>query len=162
MKPERVKMGVQGVAMDANDSTPVIILKETEGLRSLPVMVGPAEASAIIMELEGLKPSRPMTHDLIISFFATHGFRITETHLFGSAGDSYLARIRYRRGFMRYEMELRPSDCIALAVRSGAPLFVDDFLLRSAPALNYFGLKEADEKREIYYVEPEWRPRQSV
>jgi uncharacterized protein len=162
MKPERVKLGVQGVAMDPGDSTPVIILKEVGGLRSLPVMVGPAEASAIIMELEGLKPVRPMTHDLIIKLFAAHGFRITEARLFGASGDSYLARIHYRRGLARFRMDLRPSDCIALAVRSGAPLYADGSLLRSAPALNYFGLHEADERREIYYVEPEWRPRQSL
>jgi len=155
-------MGVQGVAMDSSDSTPVIILKEIGGRKSLPVMVGPAEASVIIMELEGLKPSRPMTHDLILKLLSTHGFKITEANLFGSSGDSYLARIRYRHGPMRYEMEVRPSDCIALAVRSGAPLWVEDSLVRSAPALNYLGLQEADDKREIYYVEPEWRPRQSV
>lgn len=155
-------MTVQGVAMDANDSTPVIILSEEGGRRSLPVLVGPSEASAIIMELEGLKPARPMTHDLIIKLMGAHGFRIVEARIFGASGDSYLARISYRRGLSRYRIEMRPSDCIALAVRSGSPIWVDEFLVRSAPAINYLGLKEAEAKREIYYVEPDWRPRQSL
>lgn len=162
MKSVIVKMGVQGVAMDANDSTPVIILREIGGQRSLPVLVGPSEASAIIMELDGLRPARPMTHDLIINLLRAHGFRIAEARIFGASGESYLARIDYRRGLKRYSLDLRPSDCIALAVRSGVPVRVDDFLIRSAPAINYLGLKEAETKREIYYVQPDWRPRQSL
>ncbi len=149
--------------MDANDSTPVVILRELgEGDSSLPVMVGPAEASSIIMELDGLKPPRPLTHDLIVKLLLTHGFVFLETYIYGASGDTYLGKIRYSRGSYRYSMEVRPSDGIALAVRFKAPIYVEESLIRSAPAINYLGLKEADSSREIYYLEPEWRPSQTL
>jgi bifunctional DNase/RNase len=162
MKTARVKMGVRGVAMDANDSTPIVILREVGGDKALPVVVGPAEASSIIIELDGLKPPRPLTHDLIVSLLDAHGFTFLETYIYQADGDSYLARIRYRKGAARYEMDVRPSDGIALAVRAKSPIWVEDDLIRSAPAINYLGLRDADERREIYYMDPEWRPRQSL
>jgi bifunctional DNase/RNase len=128
------------------------MLKETGSDRVLPVVVGPFEASAIIIEMEGMHPPRPLTHDLLAEFFTLHGFTMTGLYICGVLEDSFAAGIRYRKGFRRYEQEIRPSDGIALALRLRAPIYATEEVLSSGIG-NRFFLEHSDpESAEYLYL----------
>jgi bifunctional DNase/RNase len=95
----------------------------------MPMPVGPFEASAIILELEGICPPRPLTHDLLAELFKEAGYNLDRVELFGSAGSGARARLRYRRGYRRFGKEVRPSDALALALRLHAPIMAEAEML---------------------------------
>ncbi len=156
------RLRVRGVALDPRDSTPVIILGEEGGERILAMVSGPFEASAVIIQLEGIAPPRPLTHDLLAGFLRDHGFTVERVELYGSDGDSYLARMRYRRGPFHYTREIRPSDGVALALRTGAPLLADPALFGCEPAARYTPSEAPGDSAEIFFLEPGWSPRQAL
>ncbi|HET7838938.1 MAG TPA: bifunctional nuclease family protein [Rectinemataceae bacterium] len=125
-----VELRVRGVSVEGPDDSPLVILEDPRNDLRLSVPVGPFEASAIIMELEGINPPRPLTHDLLASFFREGGFSLDRVELFGESPDCPRARLAYRRGFKRLGREVRPSDAIALAVRLDAPLIAAAELLK--------------------------------
>jgi len=131
MKDDYVEVRVHGVAADSGDGAPVVILLDLEGESGIPVPVGPFEASAIIIELEGIAPARPLTHDLLAGFFREGGLALIGAELYGRTEGSPLARLIYRKGLFRRAKEVRPSDAIALALRLGAPILVARALLGS-------------------------------
>jgi uncharacterized protein len=162
MKADLVRLSVRGVAMDGRESVPVIILGEEGGHRILAVVSGPFEASSVIIQLEGIVPPRPLTHDLIVGLFRDHGFKLESVELYGVLEDGYLARMRYRRWPFRYSRDIRPSDGVALAVRTGVPLMADPALFDYAPAKRYVSPEQDPESADIYYLEPDWMPRQNA
>lgn len=131
-------LSVAGVALDEGDSpmgsamgSPTVLLRDPSGDRCIAVPVGAFEASAIIIEIEGLKPPRPLTHDLLAELFVRHGCRLGCFEIYGLTDEGFLGRIRYRKRFRRHSMEVRPSDGIALALRLGSPIEVDAGLFES-------------------------------
>lgn len=115
--------------MDGASEQPVVVLEDTRRGRRLPIPVGPFEASAIILELEGITPPRPLTHDLLAELFKEAGYSLDRIELFGSAGSDARARLQYRRGFRRFGKEVRPSDALALALRLRAPIMAEAEML---------------------------------
>ncbi len=135
MKRKDVALTVQGVAAGFGDEAPLVVLQDDRKSSSLRIPVGPYEASSIILELEGVSPFRPLTHDLLATFFRDHGFRLRSASIYDAVpddgGERFLARIRYSRGLRTWEKEVRPSDAIALALRLGAPILAPrEFLER--------------------------------
>ena len=124
-----VELRVHGVAVDSGDGLPVVLLLDEEGSAGLPLAVGPFEASAIIIELEGIAPPRPLTHDLLAEFFRDGGLVLERAELFGDRESSPQARLIYRRGFLRKSRDVRPSDAVALAIRLKAPICAERALL---------------------------------
>jgi bifunctional DNase/RNase len=150
MRGNFVELWVHGVAVDPGEGMPVVILYDPEGRSGIPVPIGPFEASAIILELEGVAPPRPHTHDLLASFFKEGGFKLEAVELYGEPGSvtvgefkgelgSPLARLVYRRGLRRSVREVRPSDGIALALRLKAPIRTERRLLRQRGLPGSFG-----------------------
>jgi uncharacterized protein len=127
MEDGSIELRVRGVSME--DDEPIVILEDRVTDRRLLVPVGPFEASAIILELEGIFPPRPLTHDLLAAFFEEGGFSLDAAELFGDAVAGARARLSYRKGLRKFEKEVRPSDAIALALRLGSPLRADPALL---------------------------------
>jgi len=127
MEIGRVELRVRGVSME--DDEPFVILEDRLTDRRLLIPVGPFEASAIILELEGISPPRPLTHDLLAEFFEEGGFSLDAVELFGEADEGARARLAYRKGLRKFAKEVRPSDAMALALRLGAPLTVESSLL---------------------------------
>jgi hypothetical protein len=127
MQNGTVELRVRGISME-NDE-PIVILEDRVTDRRLLIPVGPFEASAIILELEGISPPRPLTHDLLAEFFEEGGFILDAVLLFGEAGEGARARLSYKKGPRKYEKEVRPSDALALALRLGAPLRAEAALL---------------------------------
>lgn len=108
-----------------------LILREAEGPRRLPIIIGAFEAQAIALEIEGIKPPRPMTHDLLKDIVDTLGFNITEVTITELREGTFYARLSLDTA-VSDEVDSRPSDAIALAVRYGVPIFVEEDVLAEA------------------------------
>jgi uncharacterized protein len=127
MENGTIELRIRGVSMEENE--PVVILENRVTERRLMVPVGPFEASAILLELEGIATPRPMTHDLLADFFEEGGFILDEALCFGDAENGVRARLSYRKGLRKFTKEVRPSDALALALRLGAPLRAETALI---------------------------------
>lgn len=127
MEKVSIELRIRGVSME--DDEPVVILEDRATDRRLIVPVGAFEASAIILELEGICPPRPMTHDLLAQFFEEGGFCLDEVELSADGRSGIRARLSYRKGLRKFEKEVRPSDALALALRLGARLHAPASLL---------------------------------
>jgi bifunctional DNase/RNase len=132
MKEDMLRVRVKAVAMPSKHEAPVVILEVDGGSGECVVAVGASEAGAILMELEGVSTPRPLTHELVAQVFKEQGISIRRVELYGLYGsdeDGYLARIAYGRGLRTWIRDVRPSDALALAVASGAPVFAHQSLI---------------------------------
>ena len=128
-----VRMRVAHLGLDRTTNTPVVVLREEEGERTLPIWIGASEANAIALELQGVKPERPLTHDLMKHLVAGLGGELRRVLIAGLRENTYLAQLFIYRGSEVFEVDARPSDSIALALRMNAPIFTNEDLLdRSA------------------------------
>jgi uncharacterized protein len=127
-----VEMVVESVRVHMLSSRHVVILKETERERYLPIWIGPWEASAIAMKLQGLTPERPLTHDLFAATLDELGARIDRVVISTLAEETYHARLHLERDGATFEIDSRPSDALALAVRTGGRIFASEAVLEQA------------------------------
>ena len=130
-----IKLRVQSLGLDQANKSPVVLLQEAGGERILPIWIGPAEASAIAMELAGMKFSRPLTHDLFPSIIGGLGGTLTRVLITRVEDNTYYAELVIQRGEEVFTVDARPSDSIAIALRTNAELFADDELLDSSPEI---------------------------
>lgn len=130
-----IPMRVDRVLLDSRTQNPVVILLDETGKRALPIWIGLAEASAIATALEGIRPPRPMTHDLFASVLEAAGARLERVVVTEIRENTYFARLHLRLGGEVREIDSRPSDAIALAVRTSAPIFVAPEVVEGAAAV---------------------------
>ncbi len=109
-----------------------LLLKEVFGVRRLPIIIGQYEAQSIALEMEGIKPPRPLTHDLLKSVIDNLGATINEIIINELRENTFYAKIKLEIATMTNEIDSRPSDAIALAVRTGAPLYVAEEVMKIA------------------------------
>ncbi|MFB6279666.1 MAG: bifunctional nuclease family protein [Salinibacter sp.] len=109
-----------------------LVLGEVEGNRRLPIIIGAFEAQAIALELEKIQPPRPMTHDLLRDTFEAVDVEVTEVVIDELREGTFFAKIRYRHDGEEHQLDSRPSDAVALAVRVDAPIFVAPMVLDEA------------------------------
>lgn len=128
-----VKVQSLGVDQSSKPPTPVVILQELAGERVLPIWIGHAEATAIAMELAGMKPSRPMTHDLAASLIRGLGGSLMRVVITRVQENTYFAELVVQRGMEVFSIDARPSDSIAIALRLSARMFTADELLTATP-----------------------------
>ena len=127
-----VEMKVRGLALDPVSNMPIIILRDQEGQRILPIWVGVFEANAIALQIENVQTPRPMTHDLlknIIDDLSAQVERIVVTEL---KENTFYALIHLRKNGHSIEVDARPSDAIALALRTRSPIFVEEAVIQNA------------------------------
>src|SRR5262245_64976417 len=110
----------------------VVILKEKERERYLPIWIGPWEASSIAMRLQGLTPERPLTHDLFATTLEELGVRVDRVVISDLADETFHARLILEGAGRHVEVDARPSDALALAVRTGVRIFAADSVLDQA------------------------------
>jgi uncharacterized protein len=120
-----IEMKVTGLTIDPFTNMPIIILKDMDEKSALPIWIGLIEASAIATELEKIKLARPMTHDLMKNILHTLDVHVTKVEVNDLADNTFYARIYLTNGGQNHVIDSRPSDAIALALRVGAPIFVD-------------------------------------
>jgi bifunctional DNase/RNase len=133
---KEIEVEVQRVAVDPSSQSPVILLEDKAHTLALPIWIGPAEAQAIAMQLEGVAPPRPMTHDLMKTILEQVGVRVVKVVIGELRDNTYHARIVLDRSGERVEIDSRPSDAIALAVRCGQPIFVAPAVLQAANTID--------------------------
>jgi bifunctional DNase/RNase len=121
-----VEMKVRGLALDPVSNMPIIILRDDEEKRSLPIWVGIFEANAIALELEKIATPRPMTHDLIKNILESLDVQVTRVVVTDLRENTFYAVLHLKLGTHEYTVDSRPSDAIALALRVAAPIFVDE------------------------------------
>jgi bifunctional DNase/RNase len=127
-----IEMVVESVRVHMLSSRHVVILKETGRERYLPIWIGPWEASSIAMRLQGLTPERPLTHDLFASALEAVDARVARVVISELADETFHARLFVEREGHVGEVDARPSDALALAVRVGAPIYAAEAVLDQA------------------------------
>lgn len=120
-----IEMFVMGIALDTRTGTPIVVLNDNENRRALPIWIGTAEASAIIRQLENIPTTRPMTHDLLFNILQNTGYSIEKVEINEISSDTYYASIfiKHKEGEEQI-IDSRPSDAIALCLKSKAPIYV--------------------------------------
>ena len=114
------------------ESVPVVLLKEKEGNRYLPIWIGPLEAGAIAVKLQDIQAERPMTQDLLHSVVSRLGGRAVHVIITDLADNTFYAKIVLMQGENVLELDSRPSDALALALRADVPIFADESVLQQA------------------------------
>jgi bifunctional DNase/RNase len=147
-----VEMQIESVRVHMLSNRHVVILKDNEGDRYLPIWIGAWEASAIAMRLQGLAAERPLTHDLFAAALDRLGVRVERVVISELTDETYHARIHLERDGVQVEVDARPSDALALAVRAEVQIFAaDDVLAQAALAADpdeEVGEDEGDEDAE--------------
>lgn len=130
---KKIKLDIVGLSYSQTQSGAyALVLGEVTGRRRLPIIIGGFEAQAIAIEIEKMKPSRPLTHDLFKAFAETYHIRIDEVIIYNLVDGIFYAKILFNDGHKQTEIDARTSDAIALAVRFKAPVYTYEFILASA------------------------------
>jgi bifunctional DNase/RNase len=138
------EMVVESVRVHMLSSQHVVILREAQRDRYLPIWIGSWEAQSIAMKLQGVEVERPLTHDLMVSVLEELGASVRRIVVSDLADETYRARIILTSGGDDYEIDARPSDAIALAVRVAAPIFATEAVLDRASVI-----PDADEEERL-------------
>jgi bifunctional DNase/RNase len=127
-----IEMAIKGLAVDPITNMPIIVLREVEGQRVLPIWVGVFEANAIALQVENVQTPRPMTHDLLKSVIDKLGGHVERIVVCELKENTFYATLHVLSAKGVLEVDARPSDAIALALRSGARIFVDEAVIQGA------------------------------
>jgi bifunctional DNase/RNase len=141
-----LEVRLAAVRVDLSSNNPVLLLQEKHGERSLPIFIGAPEATAIAYAIQGVPVPRPMTHDLMKDLVEVLGATVTRVVVTEVRDETYYAEIHLAVGERRFEVSSRPSDAVALAARTGAPLFVADDLMEESGIL--VEVSEDDETKD--------------
>ena len=120
------KVSIAGLTMDPASNTPIIILKSEEDEQAVPIWIGLLEATSIASALQNIKYDRPMTHDLLKNFADTMQISIVKVEVCDLKDNTFYARIYFVSKDQSFDIDARPSDAIALALRFKAPIYVED------------------------------------
>lgn len=126
------QMTVSGLTIDPFTNSPIMILKDVDSDKAVPIWIGLLEATAIASELENIKFSRPMTHDLLKIIMENMQIQVTKVEVCDLRDNTYFALIYLNREGKEVTIDARPSDAIALALRVKAPIFVAEVVIQKA------------------------------
>jgi bifunctional DNase/RNase len=126
------KVSIAGLTMDPTSNTPIIILKSEDNEQAIPIWIGLLEATSIASALQNVKFDRPMTHDLFKNFTVRLDISIAKVEVCDLRDSTFFARIYFASQDGSFDMDARPSDAIALALRFKAPIYVDDKVMEKS------------------------------
>jgi bifunctional DNase/RNase len=144
-----VPMTIKGLMLDPVSNSPIVVLKDGEDKIYLPIWVGIFEANAIALQLESIETPRPMTHDLLRNFISELHADVRKVVINELRDSTFFARIHVVSGDRVFEMDARPSDAIALALRTQAPIFVAQSVLDQAQTIT--SDEESEEKLKKWF-----------
>lgn len=133
------EMRVVGIRVEQPQNQPVLLLREADGERYLPIWIGQTEAAAIVLEQQGVQPGRPLTHDLIKDLIGALGHTLKEVRIVDLQEGTFYADLVFDKDI---RVSARPSDSIAIALRAGVPIFAEE------PVLSEAGLLMPDERED--------------
>jgi uncharacterized protein len=134
-REDSIQMSVGGLTLDPVTKTPIVILKDSENKLNLPMWIGLLEATAMATEIEGIKMARPMTHDLLKNILGEVGCAVESVEITELKENTYYALVRLTIGGRQLLIDSRPSDAIALALRTKSPIFVAKAVLEASSVL---------------------------
>ncbi len=143
-----IEMKVMGIALDTRTGSPIVVLHDLENRKALPIWIGSAEASAIIRKIENLGVVRPMTHDLICSIIDKTGYTLDRIEINNVEKETYYATLYLKKDDEEIEIDARPSDAIAVAMRMDAPIFVTANVLMDG-SVSTDAQKDEEEAKEF-------------
>lgn len=141
------KVSIAGLTMDPTSNTPIIILKSVESDQAVPIWIGLLEATSIASALQNVKFDRPMTHDLFKNFSEMLDITVVKVEVCDLKDSTFIARIYFQSKDGNFDMDARPSDAIALALRFDAPIFVDEKVMEKSK-MNKEDVEVLDESEE--------------
>jgi bifunctional DNase/RNase len=142
-KSASIQMAVGGLTLDPVTKTPIVILKDTDNKLNLPIWIGLLEATAMATEMEGVKMARPMTHDLLRNILTEMGGSVESVEITDLKENTYYAMIYLNVAGRELAIDSRPSDAIALALRTKSPIYVAKGVLEASSIL-----QQAEEGKE--------------
>ncbi len=145
-----VPMSIKGLMLDPVSNSPIVVLKDDEEKFFLPIWVGIFEANAIALQLENVATPRPMTHDLLRNMVQELDARVIRVVINDLKDSTFFAQIRLIAGTRTVEVDARPSDAIALALRTEAPIFVAQSVLDQAQTVSP-DASEQEEKMQKWF-----------
>jgi uncharacterized protein len=125
-------MVISGLTVDPVTNSPIVILKEIDGDQTLPIWIGLLEATAIASEMEGIKFSRPMTHDLLRNMMEMVDVKVDKIEVSDLKNNTYYALIHFKHGEKQLSIDARPSDALALSLRVKAPIYVAEAVIEQS------------------------------
>lgn len=150
------EVNIASMAIDPTSNTPIIILKSVKGDQAVPIWIGLLEATSIASALRDIKFDRPMTHDLFKNFIDNLEMVVSKVEVCDLKDNTFYARIYFASKDKSFDMDARPSDAIAIALRFGAPIYVDDKIFDKSQMIDgdYEVLnKSEDGKKWAEYLE---------
>ena len=142
------EVSIAGLTIDPASNTPIIILKSVDNDEAIPIWIGLLEATSIASTLQDIKFDRPMTHDLFKNFLDEIGISVSKIEVCDLRENTFYARIHFRSGEQDFDMDARPSDAIAIALRFQAPIYVDDKVIEKSRAAEEGSPEVLDKSRE--------------
>src|SRR5574344_2044284 len=144
-----IEMKVMGIALDTRTGSPIVVLHDKDNRKALPIWIGSAEASAIIRKIENLTVARPMTHDLIINIIEKTGYTLDKIEINDVEKETYYATLfLVNEKGETVEIDSRPSDAIAVAIRVDAPIYVTANVLSNG-SVSTDSAKDEEEAQEF-------------
>ena len=144
-----IEMKVMGIALDTRTGSPIVVLHDKDNRKALPIWIGSAEASAIIRKIETLSVARPMTHDLIINLIEQTGYTLDRIEINDVEKETYYATLYLKDDKDNFiEIDSRPSDAIAIAIRVDAPIFISPKVLANG-SVSTDSAKDEEEAQEF-------------
>jgi bifunctional DNase/RNase len=134
-REDTIQMAVGGLTLDPVTKTPIVILKDTENKLNLPIWIGLLEATAMATEIEGIKMARPMTHDLLKTILGEVGCSVESVEITELKENTYYASVNLNLAGRQVMIDSRPSDAIALALRTKSPIYVAKAVLEASSML---------------------------
>jgi bifunctional DNase/RNase len=131
-----IEMAIKGLMMDPITNVPIVLLRDLENLRVLPIWVGPVEAQAIALQVENVAPARPMTHDLMRNLLQELDVKLARVIISDLRESTFFAYLELHRGADIMFVDARPSDALALSIRTRAPVFVEQKVLEQAKSVD--------------------------
>lgn len=141
-----IEMTIKGLMVDPVTNMPIIILRDRDGQKVLPIWVGPSEANAIAVQIENIHPPRPMTHDLLKNVIQDLRAAVDRIIVNDLRDDTFFALVQLQTATGPVMIDARPSDAIALALRTRAPIMVEESVLANAKQVDLGNDKQDSER----------------
>ncbi|MDR1337394.1 MAG: bifunctional nuclease family protein [Tannerella sp.] len=131
MEEKKIKLSVQGITNSQRQSGAYALVLAGEGMRRIPVIIGMFEAQSIAVALEGITPSRPLTHDLFVAYTKATGFHLKEVFIYRFGDGIFYSEIALTNGRNEIRIDSRTSDAIALALRTGCDIYTTETIMKT-------------------------------
>jgi bifunctional DNase/RNase len=147
-----IEMSIKGLMVDPVTNMPIVLLRDADNQRVLPIWVGPVEANAIALQVENIAPPRPMAHDLLRNLLVELGARLTRVVISDLRESTFFAYLELQRNGETIFVDARPSDALALSIRTRTPVFVDTKVLERSRSTEVTS-EQADQERLQRWLE---------